>query len=146
VSRARIALVAAVVVSLCGCLGYLYDPPWIARITAGMRDWEEDPPGTRFRWTTGRSSFYIPSSASEMTLPLRALFPLTDGKPVVVSMAIDDRWVATVELKDPAEWSRPAIPLPKRTSRRHYRRVELRVSRVVGFYNLGVQVGEPMFR
>jgi hypothetical protein len=81
-----------------------------------------------------------------MTLPLRALFPASDGRPVVVRMSIDDRWVADVELKEPATWARPTVPLPRRANGRSYRRVELRVSRVVGFYNLGVQVGEATYR
>jgi hypothetical protein len=134
------------VVSVAGALWYLRDPPWVAAVTSGMRDWEVDPTGTRFRWTAGHASFFVPSAASEMTVPIRALFPSSDGRPVVVRFAVDDRSVATVELINAAEWSRPVIPLPRRTGRRHYRRVDVRVSRVVGFYNLGVQVGEPTLR
>jgi hypothetical protein len=141
----RLARLTAVIVVCSAGAYYLYDPPWVAGTTSGMRDWEEDPPGTRFRWTTGRSSFFIPANASEMTLPLRPLLPLTDGKPVVVAISVDDRWLTDVVLTDAAAWARPTLPLPRPTSRRSYRRVELRVSRVVGFYNLGVQVGEPVF-
>jgi hypothetical protein len=141
----RRALIAVALIAAAGGW-YLYDPPWVARVTSGMRDWEEDPPGTRFRWTAGRASFFIPSTAAEMTLPMRALFPLTDGKPVIVRVSVDDRWLTDVKIEDPAAWARPTMPLPRRSNGRRYRRVELRVSRVVGFYNLGVQVGEPVLR
>ena len=137
---------AIMVVSVAGAAWYLRDPPWVAAVTSGMRDWEVDPSGTRFRWTAGHASFFVPSAASEMTVPIRALFPSSDGGPVVVRFAVDDRSVATVELIDAAEWSRPVIPLPRQAGRRRYRRVDVRVSRVVGFYNLGVQVGEPTLR
>lgn len=137
---------AIMVVSVAGAAWYLRDPPWVAAVTSGMRDWEVDPSGTRFRWTAGHASFFVPSAASEMIVPIRALFPSSDGGPVVVRFAVDDRSVATVELIDAAEWSRPVIRLPRQTGRRRYRRVDVRVSRVVGFYNLGVQVGEPTLR
>jgi hypothetical protein len=74
------------------------------------------------------------------------VFPSTDGGPVVVRFAVDNRSVATVALNNTAEWSRAVVPLGRETGRRHYRRVDVRVSRVVGFYNLGVQVGEPTLR
>jgi hypothetical protein len=125
---------------------YLYDPPWVGTVTSGMRDWEEDLSGTRFRWTAGHASFFVPSSAAEMTVPVRAVFASPDGGPVVVRMAVDDRLVATLELKDPSEWARPVLTLPRHASRRRYRRVDVRVSRVVGFGNLGVELGQPTFR
>ncbi len=52
----------AIVPALAGVVAsaaYLHDPPWAGRLTSGMRTWEEDPPGTRFRWTTGRASFFV---------------------------------------------------------------------------------------
>jgi hypothetical protein len=136
-------------VAVCGLLlvvagAYLRDPPWAGQITSGMRDWEEDPPGTRFRWTSGRASFFVPSAATAMTLPLRAVFPGPNGLPVVVRVAIDDRWLADVELPDPAAWVRPTLPLPKKETSRRFRRVDLHVSRTaVGVFILGVMTGEP---
>jgi len=134
------------VVCVTGAAWYLRDPPWVGAVTSGMRDWEIDASGTRFRWTSGHASFFVASGASEMTLPLRAVFPSTDGAPVIVRFAVDDRSVATVALNNTAEWSHAVVPLPRETGRRRYRRVDVRVSRVVGFYNLGVQVGEPTLR
>lgn len=140
-----VAIAIAVTAALAGALWYLHDPPWAERVTSGLREWEEDPAGVRFRWTAGRASFFIPSAVSEMTLPLRAVFPSPGGMPVAVTLSVDDRWLADVRLVDPRAWATTTVPLPKSTGRR-FRRVELRVSRVVGFLNLGVQVGEPRFR
>ena len=67
----RVAIALAVI----GALAYLRDPAWVGATSSGLRPWEEDPPGTRFRWTAGRASFFIPSGATTMTLPLRAVFP-----------------------------------------------------------------------
>ena len=142
-ARARLAVLAAALLS---AAWYLHDPPWIGAVTSGMRDWEQDAAGTRLRWTAGRASFYVPSAASEMTLPMRALFPSGDGRPVVVGMSVDGRWLTDVTLNDPAGWVNPTVPLPRRTTWRSYRRVDLRVSRTVGALNLGVQVGEPRLR
>jgi hypothetical protein len=143
----RRSWIFAVVVTVVVVAGgwYLHDPPWAGRVTSGLREWEQDAAGVRFRWTAGHASFFIPATASEMTLPMRAFFPRADRNPVVVKMSVDDRWLTDVLLPDPATWETPTVPLPRPTGRR-YRRVDLRVSRVVGFLNLGVQVGEPRFR
>ena len=141
-TRARLSGTLALVALLLGAAAYLYDPPWIAGVTSGFRDWEEDPPGTRFRWTTGRASFFVPSDATAMTLPMRALFPGPNGTPVSVEVSVDDRWLADVALADADAWRRPVLPLPRVRTHRRYRRVDLRVSRTVGPYILGVQTGE----
>ena len=141
--RALVALASAIGVG--GVAWYLYDPPWIANVTSGLREWEEDPPGTRFRWTAGRASFFVPSSAREMTLPMRAVFPSPNGSPVTVGMSVDDRWLADIVLKDVSAWIETTVPLPRRKTGRSYRRVELRVNRTIPPYNLGVQLGAPKY-
>ena len=142
-TRARIIGLVIVAVA---ALWYLRDPPWVAGVTSGLREWEEDPPGTRFRWTAGHASFFLPSSATRLTLPLRAAFPSATGAPVVVRIEVDDRWLADIALPRPDEWSYPTLPLPARETHRRHRRVDLRVSRTVGMFNLGVQLGEPRLR
>lgn len=137
-SRLRLLYGAMAVAALV----YLYDPPWIGRVTSGLLAWEEDPPGTFFRWTAGRATLFVPSTASELTLPLRAVFPGPNGGPVTVEVRIDDRWLATIELTDPDAWVRPRLPLGRRASYRSYRRVDLRINRTVGPYILGVMTGE----
>jgi len=136
--------VVLALLTVAGAATYLRDPAWIGGVTSGCRPWEEDPPGTRFHWTAGRASFFIPSDASAMTLPLRAVFPGAGGAPVTVDIGVDDRYLATIELRDPTEWVRPSLPVARATSRRH-RRVDLHVSRVVPPFMLGVMVGEPSF-
>ena len=120
---------------------YLFAAPWSRDLTSGLRGWEEDPPGTRFRWTIGRASFFVPSEATSLTLPLRAVFPGPAGRPVVVRIDVDDRWLADLELADPHEWVRATLPLPRRRTHRRYRRIDLHISRVVGPYDLGVETG-----
>lgn len=137
---------AATLLAVLGTLAYLYDPPWIGGVTSGMRGWEQDPPGTFFRWTTGRATFFVPSSATTMTVPLRAVFPGPNGASVSVELRDDDRLLATVALPDPDAWVRPTMPLKRATGRRRFRRIDLRISRVVGPFFLGVMTGEVTFR
>jgi hypothetical protein len=139
----RVLVAAVAIASLAVAAACLRDPPWAGGVTSGMLPWEEDPPGTRFRWTAGRASFFVPSDATAMTLPLRAVFPGNDGRPVTVSIAVDDRWLADVDLPSPDAWVRPELPLPRRRTTRRFRRVDLRVSRVVlGTAVFGVMTGE----
>jgi hypothetical protein len=135
-SRAVLALLI-----LGGAAMLLREPPWIDRVTSGLRGWEEDPPGTRFRWTNGRASFFIPSNMGTMTLPLRAVFAGPGDAPVRVDVRVDGRFLATIDLRNPDAWVRTDLPLGRPTSRR-YRRVDLRVSRVVPPFMLGVMVGD----
>ena len=142
-SRLLAVVVAVAVTSAAAC--YLYDPPWIGGATSGMRPWEEDPPGTHFRWTDGRASFFVPSGAVTMTLPIKAWFPGANGEPVRVNVAVDDRWLTEIVVRNPAAWEETTVPLPRRLTHRRYRRVELRVSRTMKLFNLGVAVGEVRF-
>jgi hypothetical protein len=133
---------AAAALTLLGLAFYLFDPPWAAIVTSGLRPWEEDPPGTRFRWTAGRASFFVPSDATSMTLPMRAVFPGPAGAPTMVDVRVDNRFLATIELPDPSVWVRTQLPLGRQTSRRRVRRVDLNVNRVVGPFVLGVMTGD----
>ncbi|HEY1909542.1 MAG TPA: hypothetical protein VGG73_01355 [Vicinamibacterales bacterium] len=139
--RWLVVLVALVLLLSAASLAYLYDPPWIVDVTSGLRAWEEDPPGTRFRWTTGRGTFFIPSSSTEMILPLRAVFPGPNGTAVNVEVRGDGKLVGTIALTNPDEWVRARLSLRPSTSRRRYRRIDLGVSRVVPPFTLGVMTG-----
>jgi hypothetical protein len=142
----RLAVTFLVLAGVIALARYTFDPPWIAGVTSGLREWEEDPPGTRFRWTAGRASFFVPSGATEMTLPMRAVFPSPTAAPVTVTMSVDDRFLTDVRLPDVEAWTRTTVPLPRRSTWRRHRRVELRISRTAGPYNLGVQLGEVQLR
>jgi hypothetical protein len=63
---------------------------------------------------------------------------------VKVDVRVDDRFLATIELRDPDAWVRTELPLGRRPSRR-YRRVDLHINRVVPPFMLGVMVGEAQF-
>jgi len=141
VTHARMATCA---VAIAASLALLHDPTWAFNTSSGFRAWEEDPPGTMFRWTLGRATFFVPSDATAMTLPLRAVFPGPDGHPTTVDVRIDDRWVANIELTEPSAWLRPILPLGGRATRRQYRRVDLHVNRTVGPFVLGVMTGDPV--
>jgi len=130
-------------VLIIAALAYLYDPPWAGRVTSGLRQWEEKPPGTFYRWTSGRASFFIPGSATAITLPLRSIFPGPGGMPVTVEVRVDDRFLAKIELIDPQVWVKPELPLGRKRGYRSFRRIDLRVSRVVGERLYGVVTGQP---
>lgn len=121
-------------------LAYLYDPPWIAGMTTGFHRWDQFPNGTRFRWTNGHASFFVPADATMITIPMRAAFSSPDGAPVIVKVSVDNRWLADVVLDDPDAWVRPQFPMPRTPTHRRYRRVDVRVNRVRTEGNLGIQM------
>lgn len=143
-TRARLLRLVASAAIAAAAAAYLHDPPWIGETTSGLRKWEEDPPGVRFRWTAGYAAFFVPSGATMMTLPLRAQFPGLSGTPVTVQVSVDDRWLTEIVLADPNAWVRTLVPLPRRPTSRRHQRVDLRVNRTVGESNLGVQLGETV--
>jgi hypothetical protein len=145
-TRANWFRAAAGVLAAMAVLGYLYDPPWMGGVTSGLRGWEQDPPGTFFRWTTGRATFFVPSTATAMTVPLRAVFPGPNGTPVYVELRDDDRLLATIALTDPDAWVHSTMPLKRAPGQRRFRRIDLRISRVVGPFFLGVMTGEVVVR
>lgn len=135
----------AIALAILGALAWLRDPGWVGTMTSGLRPWEEDPPGTRFRWTAGRASFFIPSDATMMILPLRAVFPGPDHTATSVDVRVDDRWLATIALPDPNAWVRTRLPIAGPT-RRRFRRVDLKINRVVPPFMLGVMTGDVEVR
>ena len=137
--RARLFIV--VIGVLTTGLWYLHDPPWVGGVTSGILNWEEEPDGVRLRWTKGHATFYVPSSAATITLPLRAWVPGPNGGPVVVSIQIDDRWLADISLPDERAWVHTTLPIKTRSANRSFRRVDLRVNRTVPPDALGVELG-----
>jgi len=136
-----LAAVAGAVIAFAAA-AYLHDPPWIGGVTSGLSNWQIDASGRRFRWTQGRASFYVPSDAGVMTLPLRAAAADPGGTRVVVNVSIDDRSVTEVTLTDPSAWVRVRLPIPQRRTGRRFRRVDLRISRTIDDSGRGVQAGE----
>ncbi|HEX7485918.1 MAG TPA: hypothetical protein VF332_07185 [Vicinamibacterales bacterium] len=132
-------------VALVWALAYLHDPPWAGGITSGLRNWEQDLAGARYRWTNGHASFYIPDDVVRMTMPVRSGVPRPGGRLVTVSVSVDGHWLATRELEDPGRWVDITLSLPASLHARRFRRVEVRVDDVIPQRNLGVQLGEAAF-
>lgn len=120
-------------------LRYLRDPAWLATSTSGLREWETDADGTRFRWTGGHASFFVPSDWNGIELPLRATFDTPADWPIVATITIDNRPAERITLADPS-WRRLALRLPPGGSRR-VRRIDIRLDRTRDD-NRGVQLGE----
>jgi hypothetical protein len=135
--RRRTGLASLAAVAAIAALAYLYDPPWAAQATSGMEGWSENPPGTFFRWTAGRASFFVPGNAQGLLLPMQS--PIF-GRTVTVEIRVDDRFLATIPLTHPGVWVRPELPLGRQRTRRRYRRVDLRVDGVLG---RGIMTGQP---
>lgn len=121
-------VVAIVVTVLAASLAYLRDPPWLLGMTSGLGVWETAGNGDRFRWVSGHASFFVPSHARVVEIPLRAPFDTPDDWPIVASITLDDRAVDRVVLAD-AAWRFSVVRLPAPTGRR-VRRIDVRLDRL----------------
>ena len=133
-------LVAAAVIA---AAGYLRDPPWLLSTTSGLRAWESDRDGRRFRWMGGHASFFVPSSARLIEIPLHTTFESIGEWPVTVDVAIDDRASERLVLSD-GEWHTMRLRLPPAGSRK-VRRIDIRVDRTRED-NRGAAIGEVRIR
>ena len=108
-------------------LAYLRDPPWLISVSSGLRPWQMDASGRRYRWMGGHASFFVPADARLIAIPLRTSFDRAGDPPIIVSITIDDRPAERIILTDP-QWQLSTIRLPPKGSRR-VRRVDMRVDR-----------------
>ena len=92
-------------------LAYLRDPPWLGRMESGFRRWETPADGTRYRWTGGHASFFVPATARAIVIPTRTTFNDPADPPVLVSIAIDDRAADEFVLGDD-HWRAHELQLP----------------------------------
>jgi hypothetical protein len=136
-ARLRVALVLLPVIV--SGLWYLRDPAWLATETTGLRGWRQGPDGTRYRWSGGHASFFVPSSASSAAFRIATSFDESDRRPMIAEVTLDDQTVARVLLTD-ASWRRIEIPLPPPASRR-FRRVDVRTN-IVRDGNQGVMISD----
>jgi hypothetical protein len=133
------AIVLAAAVPL---LAYLRDPPWLLASSSGFRGWERDADGVRFRWMGGHASFFVPSTARGVDVPLRTSFAPGDW-PISASISIDDRESERVVLGD-GEWHIVALRLPQPGNRK-VRRIDIRLDRLRE-EDRGAIVAEPRIR
>ena len=136
--RPRFIAMVAVAATMCASLAYLRDPPWLLTLTSGMRRWETDADGRRFRWMGGHASLFVPSDARGVTIPLRTTFAAGEA-PVTATISLDDRPVDRIVLDDP-QWHSSIVRLPPKSARR-VRRIDIRVN-TTRDDNRGAAVGE----
>ncbi len=135
----RRVLVLVVLAVLGIAVWYLRDPAWLIDQSTGFRANERASDGTVFRWSGGHASFFVPSDAGIIRVPIATTFDAGGAAPMVVTMFVDEARAARLLLTDDA-WHTVTIPLPPRGSRR-VRRIDIRTS-VVREDNHGVKVGE----
>jgi hypothetical protein len=118
-------------------LAYLRDPPWLLQVASGLSRWETDRDGTRYRWTNGHASFFVPSSAEVVTFRLRA--PKDDPRdwPITATITIDDRPADVLKVNDD-DWTPVRLRMPSRAAR-NARRIDIKLDRVRS-QNRGVQL------
>ena len=136
---AGLLLAAAVIAAA----GYLRDPPWLLSTTSGLRGWESDGDGRKFRWMGGHASLFVPSSSRMIEIPLHTTFESIDDWPVTVDVAIDDRPTDRLVLSD-GGWHTMRFRLPPAGNRK-VRRIDIRVDRTRED-NRGAAVGEVRTR
>jgi hypothetical protein len=139
----RGAILFGILAMLGVALGYLRDPPWLATMTSGMRQWTTGADGTRYRWVGSHSSFFVPSTATFVSIPMRATFDTPGEWPITAAISIDDRPADQVTLRD-EEWHTIEFRLPEGSSRKH-RRIDIRLDRT-RHDNHGIQLGEIQTR
>jgi hypothetical protein len=138
-TRGHVAIAAVIIALAAPGLAYLRDPPWLIHMESGFRRWETDSTGVRYRWTSGHASFFVPSGATNVTIPLRTTFANPAEWPIAVTITIDDRAADRIVLSDDG-WRSSTLRLPP-GGRRRVRRIDLRADRARDG-NRAVQVGE----
>jgi hypothetical protein len=138
-SLSRVAALLIAAFALAGALAYLRDPPWLLGMTSGLRAWETAPDGQRVRWAGAHASFFVPSDAESVRIPLRTTFDRAGEWPIAVAISVDDRSAGRLVLSDSA-WRESVIRLPPPGSRR-VRRIDIRADRARDD-NHAVQLGE----
>jgi len=138
VAVSRRLLAALALVTSAGALWYLRDPAWLITQTTGLRGWERTVDGTPLRWSGGHASFFAPSDAAAVRVPIATTFDARGREPMVVTFTIDGARAARVLLTDD-RWQDVTLAMPPRGSRR-VRRIDVRTN-VTREDNHGVQVG-----
>jgi hypothetical protein len=139
--KKRRVWIAATLLVLTGLI-YLRDPAWLITFDSGFYGWEHNRAGQRFRWMGAHSSFFVPSAAKTVSIPLHALFITDDRRPFTIRVDLNDRPVTQVVLPD-EQWAQVQVRLvlPQNWSRR-VARIDLRASRTWSERAISVQVGE----
>lgn len=138
----RLLAITVIAAALGGALWYLRDPSWLAGQTTGLRGWERAPDGSRYRWSGGHASFFVPSDARQVRIPVATTFDFRaprGDEAMLVTFTIDDDRAGRALLSD-ARVQEVTLNLPPRGSRR-VRRIDVRTS-LTRENNRGVKIGE----
>ncbi len=100
----------------------------MTKVTYGLHQWETEPDGTLFRWTGGRAKLFLPATASDVDLALRAMLVGDNIDGLTVEISIDDRWTLPSQLLH-GNWRVQRVRLPPARSGAPYRTVDLRLAR-----------------
>jgi hypothetical protein len=137
--RRRPLAIAFAILACAAALAYLRDPPWLLTMTSGLREERRDPAGKTFRTRAGHASFFVPTDAASVEIPLRGVFESEKDWPITVTIAIDDRPADRLTLTD-ASWRVSTLRLPPPSGRR-VRRIDIRADRTRSDQR-AVEVGE----
>ncbi len=135
----RLVVTGAVLLVILVALAYLRDPGWLATETTGLRGWQQAPDGTRYRWSGGHASFFVPSNPSRVGFRIATTFDASDSRPMIATVRLDDENVSRVALTD-SSWRLVEIAMPPRASRR-FRRIDVHTN-IVRDGNRGVMITE----
>lgn len=138
-TRSHLAISSVTLVAIVAALAYLRDPPWLIGISSGLARWQIDSPGVRYRWMSGHASFFVPSDAGVVEIPLRATFPSPGDWPIAATISIDDRVADRIVFTDET-WRTSVLRLPP-PARRRVRRIDIRADRTRPD-NHSLQVGQ----
>jgi O-antigen ligase len=100
VIAAVMIVVAVVIGSLPARVATAINSIDFTKVYYGFHDWETDGAGTRFRWTTGHSTLFLPSTMQLVDLPIAASFAAANRTLVIIT--IDGEPAGRLELTDEA--------------------------------------------
>ena len=123
----RAITLATLMIAVAGALAYLRDPLWLSEIESGFDRWQTADTDFPYRRIAGHASFFVPSGATSIVVPVRGMFQSGD-QPVRLSFSIDDRVADEIVLTDDA-WHAVILRLPPPGTRRH-RRIDIRADRL----------------
>ncbi len=123
----RVLTLGAVILVSVSVLAYLRDPAWLSQIDSGFDRWQTTESDVRYRRMAGHASFFVPSAATAIVVPVRTTFQ--PGDPAIrMSFSIDDRVADEILLTDEV-WHAVILRFPP-AGTRHHRRIDIRADRL----------------
>lgn len=114
------------------------------RVWHGVGAVRSEPDGTRFRWTGGRATFYVPGTIDLLVVPMRR----GASGPQHVTVRVNDRDADRLVLDDD-QWREVRYAFPGVHSSRQFHRIEIIVNPLVDVRGedepVGVKLGVPRY-